>query len=62
MDNNNKMPEFRVYDNENGKFVDSERFVLRGDGELFEVYISDTGRIASRSCSDRFDVGLQDSG
>jgi len=47
---------FRVYDTENEKFADPEKFVLRGDGELFEIYVTEAGRVASRSCDDRFEV------
>lgn len=50
------MTGFHVYDNYEEKFVDSSRFVLRGDGELFEVYMTNTGRVASRLCDDRFEI------
>ena len=50
------MKGFRVYDNENEEFVDNKRFVLRGDGKLFEMYVSGSGRIASRGCGDRFEA------
>lgn len=48
---------FQVYDKKNEEFVDSHKFVVRGDGELFKMYVNRAGRVASRTCNeDRFKV------